>query len=127
MSKLPLDGLRAARIPPQEIRENRPMPPSARISAPFVRGPIPLAWILRAGSLQGKALMVGMALWYRAGCTKSDVVTPSHALWRKFDVSRQSAYRAIKALDNAGLIQVERRNGKNPIITILRELGEASR
>lgn len=86
---------------------------------PFIRGPIPLWWVTTAATLPGKALAVGLALWYRKGLTKSDMVRPSWKLWAKFGIGRQAAYRALRHLETAGLVTVVRSVGKNPFITII--------
>jgi hypothetical protein len=85
---------------------------------PFLRGPVPLWWLVRAAALPGKALAVGIALWYRKGVTDRDVVRPSWKLWDRFGVGRHAAYRALSNLEAAGLIAVERQVGKNPTVTI---------
>jgi hypothetical protein len=45
----------------------------------FLKGPIPLSWIIRALSLSGKAWHVGTVLWFWAGITRSKTIalTPS--------------------------------------------------
>ena len=34
----------------------------------FIRGPLPLPWFARASQLSGKALHVGVLVWFRSGC-----------------------------------------------------------
>jgi len=85
---------------------------------PFLRGPVPLWWLGRAAVLPGKALAVGIALWYRKGVTDRDIVRPSWKLWEKFGIGRHAAYRALRNLEAAGLVAVERQVGKNPTVTI---------
>jgi hypothetical protein len=40
----------------------------------FLRGPVPMAWLLSASRLPGKALVVGVWLWFRAGIEKSTTI-----------------------------------------------------
>ena len=40
-------------------------------TAPFIKGPIPLAWMMAAAMLPGKSLHVGLVLWYLAGLKKT--------------------------------------------------------
>jgi hypothetical protein len=47
------------------------------------------------------------------------VVTLTSAILRRFSVNRKAKYRGLEALEEAGLIRVERRPKKNPIVTIL--------
>ena len=44
-------------------------------SPPFIKGPIPLAWMKAVAMLPGKSLHVGLALWYLAGVKKTKTVT----------------------------------------------------
>ena len=100
---------------PVALAERRESP---RSREPFVKGPIPLWWLTSAARLPGKALAVGVALWYRAGLKKSRTVRGSWRLWDSFGVGRTAVYRSLRQLEDAGLIRVERQNGKNPVITI---------
>ena len=82
-------------------------------------GPIPLDWVAAAGHLPGKALHVGIALFYLAGLNKStEVVLPS-SLLETFGVDRYARYRALLVLEKAHLVTVVRHKGRNPVVTIL--------
>ena len=37
----------------------------------FLKGPVPLRWLVSAARLPGKSLHAGIALWYVAGLTRS--------------------------------------------------------
>lgn len=86
--------------------------------AKFIKGPIPLAWIEVAAKLPGKVLHVALAIRYLAGMNKLNPFRLSSSTLMVFGVSRQAAYRGLKALEMAGLITVERHPGKNPVITV---------
>lgn len=90
----------------------------------FLKGPIQLSWLIAAGKLPGKALVVGMGLWYMAGLTGSKSVKATSALWRTLSISRQAAYRAITALESHGLIEVQRQPGHASVVTISRMLND---
>jgi DNA-binding MarR family transcriptional regulator len=82
----------------------------------FIKGPLPLNWLIRAGQLPGKSLHVGLVLWYQAGLTKStEVRCPMSMLTKQMAVSRHSVYRALVALEKAALITVERHPGSCPV------------
>jgi hypothetical protein len=81
--------------------------------------PLPLPWYLRACCLPGKAPVVAAALWYLRRVRKSNPVRLTGAALREFGVTRQAKYRALPALEAAGLISVRRRGRKNPEVTIL--------
>ncbi|HTB77318.1 MAG TPA: hypothetical protein VK762_28935 [Polyangiaceae bacterium] len=82
----------------------------------FLRGPIPWTWLLRAMSLPGRALHVGLHVWQLAGMRGSAVVALSLS---RLGVERTSASRGLAALERAGLVQVARGRGRKPIVTIL--------
>lgn len=89
-----------------------------RSGGKFVKGPLPLSWLIAAGKLPGKALVVGVGLWYLSGLTGTKVVKPTGSLWQSMCISRQAAYRSIAALERQGLVEVKRRPGCAPVITL---------
>jgi hypothetical protein len=88
---------------------------------PFLGGPIPLTWVERAVRLPGKAWHVASALWFVGirSRTKSATVNLTAKTLRRFGFTRQAAYRALCALERAGLVQVNRQPGRRLIVTIL--------
>jgi hypothetical protein len=84
----------------------------------FLKGPVPWTWLSRAGQLPGKALHVGIALWHLAGLNRSGRLALSGSLLRQMGVKRVASYRALTALEQAGLVSVERCVGRQPIVTI---------
>jgi hypothetical protein len=85
----------------------------------FIKGPIPLKWILTASELPGKSLEISMALWFLKGVTRKNTVKLSGKLIRSFGVSRSTFYRGLAAMENAGLISIQRQIGRSPMVTIL--------
>jgi hypothetical protein len=83
-----------------------------------LRGPIPLDWLSAAARLPGKSLHVGIALWFMGGLLKSRIVTLSNITSLRFGLNRNAKYRALAWLEEAGLIAVERKLGRAPIVTI---------
>lgn len=95
-----------------------------RPSGHFIKGPLPLAWFSKACLLHRTALATALALWYLSGLNKGkkDNLKVTSATLRRFRVSNRAAkYRALEALEKAGLIQVKREPGKNPLVTICEE------
>jgi hypothetical protein len=74
--------------------------------------------------LPGKALAVGVALWFLRGVRRSYTVTLGSATLEQFGVDRFAKYRALKNLEQAGLVRVKRRRKKNPVVTILEVMVE---
>lgn len=87
----------------------------------FLKGPIPLDWLVAAARLPGKALHVGQALWYVHGLRKIKTVKLSNQLLALFGVSRHAYSRCLTAMEEAKLVKVQRRSGKTPLVTILTE------
>jgi len=84
----------------------------------FLKGPISWEWLSIAGKLSGKALHVAIVLWLIFGLTKSETVKIQHKLLDDLGVSRKSYYNAIRHLQEAGLISVEKRRGARHEITL---------
>jgi hypothetical protein len=111
------------RIPREQIAEwqekaasrRRPRRPTGG----FLKGPIPLPWLSSAARLPGKALAVGLALWFESGRKRRRQVTLTGPILERFRVSRFATYRALHFLEQAALVTVDRRVGKNPIVTLL--------
>jgi hypothetical protein len=92
---------------------------------PFLKGPIPMAWLKSAAELPGKALHLGIAIWWLYPMSK----TRSFKLTRKaldyVGISRDAAYDALKRLEERRLVRVERLPGQRPTVQILQaSIGE---
>jgi len=85
----------------------------------FLKGPIPLEWLIQAARLPGRALHVGVVLWYQAGLTRVSQVLLPMKLMRAMGLERSSVYRGLHALEAAALISVVRCPGRKPHVTIL--------
>ena len=86
----------------------------------FLKGPIPWKWLERAAQQPGRALHVGVALWFWAGIKRSGQIALSISKLSALGVSRFSAYRGLAALERVGLVVVQRQKGRKPIVTILK-------
>jgi DNA-binding transcriptional ArsR family regulator len=96
--------------------------PSYWVNGEFLSGPIPMSWLGRACGLSSqKVLAVALAIWFVSGLRKSreGLLLTRRILHRFCVTERSTKYRALKALEKAGLIRVERRPRRNPFITIL--------
>ena len=90
-----------------------------RQTKPFLKGPVPMDWLYAAGSLPGQCLHVGILLWHESGMANNRTVPFRPSKARKFGRHRDTARRAIKHLENAGLIAVHYQPGRCLEITIL--------
>ncbi len=80
---------------------------------------INLRWMFRACALPGKALHVGIVLWYFSGLTKSLTVKLTRSRLKPFNIHRETGRRALRILEEAKLVGVERRGHNSPVVTIL--------
>jgi hypothetical protein len=88
----------------------------------FIKGPIPLDWIKKALKLAPCAIRIGIVLWYISGLRKNETFILSNVMLKKFNIYRHTKYRGLELLEEAGLIEVERRFKKNPKVTIKMEV-----
>ena len=95
-----------------------------RLKSPFLRGPIPLDWLQKAMKLGGTAISVGIILWYYRGLKKllvfkigiQDIANLISRSWL-------TAKRGLTALEEEGLITIQRHKGRKHLIEI-REVDE---
>ena len=91
----------------------------APISVPFLKGPIPMAWLSEAAKLPGKSLNLGIAIWWLAGMAKTKTFKLTGKALKQLEVSRDAASDALKRLEARGLIRVQRSPGQRPTVEIL--------
>lgn len=97
------------------VGRRQPKPkPKRQSRAPFIRGPIPLAWIRAASSIPRRnALVVGLVLWYLAGLRSERVgLVLCVNRCEPFGLGRKAVERGLRDLEAAGLIRVERSVGQ---------------
>jgi CRP-like cAMP-binding protein len=91
----------------------------APLSVPFLKGPIPMAWLNAAAKLPGKTLNLGIAIWWLAGMAKTKTFKLTGKALGQLGVSRDAASSALKRLEARGLIRVQRSPGQRPTVEIL--------
>ena len=91
----------------------------APMSVPFLKGPIPMAWLNMAARLPGKTLNVGIAIWWLAGMSKTTAFKLTGKSLSQLGVSRDAASDGLKRLEDNGLILVKRSSGQRPIVEIV--------
>lgn len=114
MPPVDVDRFRMARI----RSANRQSPPRPRTREQFLKGPVPLDWLCAAARLPGKSLQVGIAVWFLAGLHRSRTISLSNKTSNKFGLDRNSKYRGLAWLEDRGLIAVQRKGGRSPVVTI---------
>lgn len=110
-------------IDAQQIAAERP----ARSSGRFLKGPIPWSWIATAAALPGQALLVGLCIWRLAGATKNHTVSFGNADLKPLGIDRAAKSRALRALEQAGLVEVVHQAGRFPKVTLSSSARETTR
>src|SRR4051794_33529350 len=93
---------------------------AAKREAQFIKGPLPLGWIAAATKARHPlALPVLLALKYKADTLRQPWVKPPAAVLRLLGVDKDARSRASSALGRAGLVQVQRRRGRPPLVRLV--------
>jgi len=85
-------------------------------TAPFIKGPIPVAWLNEAAALPGKALNLALAILWLLGMNKGAPVKVSKKALAYFCISVDAYRDGLKRLEGAGLITVVRQPGQRPVV-----------
>ena len=84
----------------------------------FIAGPIPVSWVCHASKLGVKTLLVGLALWHIMGLRKMNTFIVSNLMLRDWGIRADAKGRALRKLERAGLISVERQGKRSPQVTL---------
>jgi hypothetical protein len=96
--------------------EVTPVLPRRRVR--FLKGPIGWTPLATAARLPGRALAVFLAVHHRTALTGNATVTLPSGLLSGLGVGRDAKSRALHALEKAGLVSVERGNGRAARVTL---------
>ncbi len=96
----------------------RPFKRQSKAQEPYVRT-IPLPWIHKASRLPGKALHVGIVIWFLSGVTKSKTAKLTRKWLSKFGIHHETGRRGLKALKRAELVHFEPSGHKSPLVTLV--------
>lgn len=94
----------------------------------FIKGPISLAWLKKTHLLPGNtALPLGLLVWFQAGLERRKYgLKLAPKLKGHFGLKDRAVYDAIKVMESAGLISVQRPPGSCLRVTILVEANDES-
>jgi hypothetical protein len=99
----------------------------APLTEPFLKGPIPMAWLKAAAELPGKAFQLGVAIWWLRPMSKGENFKLTQKALDYVGISRDATYDALKRLEARELIRVQRSPGRRPIVGILTVVAEDTR
>jgi DNA-binding transcriptional ArsR family regulator len=60
-----------------------------------------------------------MLLWHLRGLRRTDSFVVSNVMAREWGIEPDAKGRALRKLENAGLVTVERRDKRSPLVTLL--------
>ena len=86
----------------------------------FLHPKVQLIWIEKAAELGIQALVVGLLLQFRVVLSGNESVTLPKDFLAKFWISRGAKRRALKRLEEAGLVGVIQEQGHSLLITVLK-------
>jgi hypothetical protein len=89
------------------------------VQGKFIAGPVDVVWLLQARRLGVTALLVGLALWHIKGLRRSDTFILSNLMLQEGDIQPDAKRRALRALERAGLVKIERRGKRSPQVTLV--------
>ena len=111
------------RLDQDEVKRSQSDSRRGRRSSPirekFIAGPIDVPWVVQASRLGVKALLVGLALWHLKKLRQADTFTVSNLMLQEWGVEPDAKSRALRALERAGLIRVERRGKRSPLVSVV--------
>ena len=78
-----------------------------------------VSWVCQASQLGVKALLIGLALWHLRGLRRADSFIVSNLMLHEWGIQADAKNRALRKLEKAGLIRIERRGKRSPQVTLL--------
>ena len=93
--------------------------PKHKAGERFVRGPIPYEWLRLALNIGNKTGNLALAIWFLVGVKGSNPILLTPHVLKDFSISPRSARRILSQLETAGLIRMDRKRGRSPLITLL--------
>ena len=111
------------RLVPERVRGSQGVERRRRRGSPvqgkFIAGPVDVVWLLQARPLGVTALLVGLALWHIKGLRKTETFIVSNLMLQEWDIQPDAKRRALRTLERAGLVKIERRGKRSPQVTLV--------
>jgi hypothetical protein len=101
---------------PLATRRGRRVSP---IKNKFIKGPVDFAWLSAAQKLGVTALWLGLCLWFLRGLKGSDSFLVSNIVAQEWGLLPDAKSRALRKLEMARLIAIERRGKRSPRVTLV--------
>ena len=115
-----VDGVTGESFTPEEYAARKSKKSTGKQAGHFIKGPLPVIWIERAGELSKSALLLGLGLFFIQGLNRGGKFKLSPSRLAELGIDRYAKRRGLKQLESAGLIRVESRgSGRVPVVKIL--------
>ena len=95
----------------------------------YIRGPLPMKWFRRASTISRTAAVVGMIIWrdayqkklwgYDSQRRTSGHIKVTNQTCMKWGVCGNSKNAALRLMEKAGLIRLELKRGRSPVVQII--------
>ena len=103
--------------PPGMVGTTKPKREAKRLAG-FIRMPWGWANVLAADGVGGKVWVVACHILYETWRSKGQPIKLPNGMLGRLGVSRDAKVRALRKLEQLGLVSVEWRPRKSPIVTI---------
>ena len=95
----------------------------------FIRGPLPLKWFQRASTISRTAGVVGLIIWgiayqkklwgYDSQRRTSGHIKVTNQTCMKWGICGNSKNIALRMMEEAGLIRLDTKRGRSPVVQII--------
>jgi len=85
------------------------------MSKRFVRGPIPIPWLVTAFTLTPSALKCAIALFYQRGLSGSDEFKIEPKRFRELGIDDTARRRGLRELEEHRLVRLAKGQSKSPV------------
>jgi hypothetical protein len=103
------------RLPPDQVRVGTPRKIAKRREH-FIR--VPFSWLERLNGASGKAHSLALHLLYLHWKANGSAFKLPNGMLKIDGIGRTSKWRALVELEDRGLVSVDRRPRKSPVVTI---------
>jgi len=95
----------------------------------FIRGPLPLKWFQKASTISRSAAVVGLIIWgiayqkklwgYESQRRTSGSIKVTNQTCMKWGICGNSKNIALRMMKEAGLIRLDTKRGRSPVVQII--------
>ena len=112
----PFSGLRIVTTP--IVKPSKPVA-NEQIEGKFVMGPIPWSWLVKASQIDSRTVYIVLVIFFYKGVQKQKRFKISNKLLSELGINRQAKSRALKGLEDSGLIKIYPQKGGSPLVEII--------